>query len=238
MCALDPQTLPQSDRHDARPQLQVVATTHHFFMPRAPPQPNASVEEAKRRLHPLYDSPTSTWPHGADMETPNGWLRAPAGRLSDRRCLSDDRIFAYPPSEVPSGALEVCQKVRSRPQPSNSVPFALHASPTEPLTEPPPTLAGSFPGTAAPRDGSGTSRTVSAAAADAVAAAAALAPDRRDLSSMVRRSHTCARAACLHGHLHVLWLPLPPPRATSLYLRPPSAHTDSLALLSQVYAPL
>ena len=84
------------------------------------------------------------------------------------------------------------------------------------LMAPPLTLAGTFPGAAAPRDGSGTSRTVSAAAADAVAAAAALAPDRRDLSSMVRRLHTCARAACSHGRLRVLWLPLPPPRAASL----------------------
>ena len=56
LCALDPQTLPQIDRHDARPQLQEVATTHRFFMLRAPPQPNASVEEAKRRLHPLWVS--------------------------------------------------------------------------------------------------------------------------------------------------------------------------------------
>ena len=64
------------------------------------------------------------------------------------------------------------------------------------LMAPPLTLAGTFPGAAAPCDRSGTSRTVSAAAADAVAAAAALAPDRRDLSSMVRRSHTCARAGC------------------------------------------
>ena len=57
LCALDPQTLPQSDRHHARPHLQEVATTHRIFVPRAPPQPITSVEEAAR----LPRQPTGGW---------------------------------------------------------------------------------------------------------------------------------------------------------------------------------
>ena len=67
---------------------------------------------------------TATTPLLYTLQRPPAGCSAATARSSVELCSSGDQLFESPPSGVPPGASEGTKKVRSCPQPANSMPFA------------------------------------------------------------------------------------------------------------------